>query len=367
MIDLTKPSISLPTLLAALTFVFASTPSICANSSASEQAELQAFAALHPIDAHVHVFKASPAFQIFLDKSNLTLLNILVVDDTLSYRKELQPQIDDAWKLVHSSDGHVFFCTTFDPYKFDTQDFSEASIRQIDRDFANGAIAVKLWKNVGMEIRDSHGKYIMPDDPKFAPLYKGIAQHDKTLIAHLAEPDLAWSKLDVKADPLSQYYIENPQWHMYGKKGVPSKKAILKARDHILAENPKLRVVGAHLGSMERDLEGLGRDLDRYPNFAVDTAARMEYLMFGPKREVRSFLIKYQDRILYGTDLDIAPDADIHESIKEWTSTYLDDWRFFATGDSFEVDGRKVTGLKLPQSVLEKIYHTNAQHWIKGL
>ncbi len=356
-------------LLIVITTVIATavTPQVRASGTVSPQDELRGLATLHPIDAHVHVFKSSAAFQGFLEKAHLTLLNILVVDDTLSYRKKLQPQIKAALNLVQSGNGHVFLCTTFDPYQFNNKNFTESSVAQINRNFAKGAIAVKIWKNVGMEIKNRRGQYIMPDDPKFEPIYQDIAQHGKTLIAHLAEPDLAWQKLDVKADPLSEYYIENPQWYMYGKPGVPSKQEILAARDKILARNPNLRVVGAHLGSMEIDLDGLSKDLDHYPNFAVDTAARMEYLMFGPRQKVRSFLMRYQDRILYGTDLDIAPDADISESIKEWRSNYFDDWRFLATGDTFNVDGRKVTGLRLPHSVLVKIYRTNAQHWIKGL
>ena len=336
-------------------------------SHSSPQNDLVSLAALHPIDAHVHVFKTNTAFQGFLEKTNLTLLNILVVDDTLSYRKKLQPQVHDAWKLVHSSRDHILLCTTFDPFQFNSPEFSKNSVKQINRDFADGAIAVKIWKNVGMEIKNTNGRYVMPDDPKFQPIYDDIARHNKTLIAHLAEPDLAWQKLDVKADPLSEYYIENPQWHMLGKPDVPSKAEILEARDRVLAQNPHLRVVGAHLGSMEKNLDALGRVLDRYPNFAVDTAARMEYLMYGPREKVRNFLIKYQDRVIYGTDLDVDPDADIQESIVEWKATYLDDWRFLATDETFEVDGRRVTGLKLPAAVLQKIYRTNAQRWIKGL
>src|SRR5262249_22521819 len=158
---------------------------------------------------------------------------------------------------------------------------------------------------VGMEIRDNNGKYILPDDPKFTAIYQDIANKNKTLLAHLAEPDLAWQPLDPKANPLSSYYVENPQWHMLNKPGIPSKARILEARARVLAQNSNLRVVGVHLGSMEADLDDLGRHLDRYPNFAVDTAARMEYLMFGPTEKVREFLMKYQDRILYGTDLDL--------------------------------------------------------------
>ncbi|MGA8868135.1 MAG: amidohydrolase family protein [Candidatus Sulfotelmatobacter sp.] len=338
-----------------------------APKTISEEAALKAFAALHPIDAHVHVFKTGPEFQAMLELEQLTLLNILVVDDTWAPRNQLQPQIDDAWKLVHSSGGHVFFCTTFDGYKFNSPTFSEDSVRQINRDFNDGAIAVKIWKTFGMEIKDSAGKYVLPDDPKLKPIYEDLVRHDKTLLAHLAEPDLAWEPLDVKKDPLSQYYIENPQWHMLNKPGVPSKKAILEARDRILEQNPKLRMVGVHLGSMEKDLEEIGLHFDKYPNFAVDTAARMEYLMYGDRERVRAFLMKYQDRVIYGTDLDVNPDADLQKSVKEWKDTYANDWKFFATDETFTVEGRTVRGLELPNSVLQKIYRINAQHWIKGL
>jgi|SRR6266478_6792628 hypothetical protein len=95
-----------------------------APKNTSEEEALKAFAALHPIDAHVHVFKTAPEFQGMLEQEQLTLLNVLVVDDTWAPRNQLQPQIDDAWKLVHSSHGHVLLCTTFDGYKFNAPTFT---------------------------------------------------------------------------------------------------------------------------------------------------------------------------------------------------------------------------------------------------
>jgi len=327
---------------------------------------LKALAALKPIDVHVHVFKTDPAFQRLLEKLNLTLVDILVMDDTLSYRKELQPQVNDALALVRSSQGHIALCTTFDPYRFNDPSFPGQAIKQLDQNFEQGAIAVKIWKNIGMEIKDASGKFIMPDDPRFEPIYKEIAKQGKTLMSHVAEPDVAWGPPD-PSDPSWSYYQENPQWFLYNKPGFPAKKTILDARDHILANNPRLRMVGVHLGSMERDLEGIARRLDRYPNFAVDTAARMEYLMMAPTEKVREFLIKYQDRILYGTDLDLVAAADIQETIKDWESTYARDWRFLATSDTFEHEGRTIHGLNLPRPVLEKIYRGNALRWMPGL
>jgi hypothetical protein len=129
-----------------------------AAKPADEESALRAFAAIHPIDVHVHVFKNDPAFQKMIEGLNLKLLNILVMDDTLPYRKQLQPQIDDALALVRSSHGHAALCTTFDPYKIDSASFTADAIRQIDRDFEHGAVAVKIWKNIGMEIKDNNGR-----------------------------------------------------------------------------------------------------------------------------------------------------------------------------------------------------------------
>jgi hypothetical protein len=152
---------------------------------------LKSLAALDPIDVHTHVFKTDPAFQAFLERLHLKLVDILVVDDSVSYRKQLGPQVKDALALVHSSRGHVALCTTFDPYKFNDASFVTETIKQLDENFDQGAVAVKIWKNIGMEIKDRDGKFILPDNPKFTPIYEEIARHGKTLMSHVAEPDVA--------------------------------------------------------------------------------------------------------------------------------------------------------------------------------
>lgn len=347
-------------------FSVAQAPTSAPAKPSDDEAALRAFAAIHPIDVHVHVFKTDPAFQKMLERLNLKLLNILVTDDTDPKRKQLQPQVDDALALVRSSGGHVALCTTFDPYNFDSASFAADAIKQINRDFEHGALAVKLWKNVGMEIKDKSGQYILADDPKFEPIYKDIASHGKTLMTHQAEPDVAWGPPDA-SDPSWSYYQENPQWYVANRPGFPSKQKILDARDHVLANNPNLRMVGVHLGSMERSLENITSHLDKYSNFAIDTAARMKYLMLMPPEKVRAFLIKYQDRVLYGTDLDLDPDANVPETLTEWKSVYARDWKFLATDETVTVQGKQVHGLNLPQPVLQKIFHDNAIHWIPGL
>ena len=321
--------------------------------------ELQRFRAIGPIDTHAHVFAAGP-FVEMLEKLNLHILDILVVDDMSPSIRELEPQRSEALAVVRASHGYAALCTSFDPYSFNQPGYAEKVIRGLNRDFAQGAIAVKIWKNVGMEIKDANGKYLMADNPAFAPIYRDIADHGKTLVAHLADPDSGWQPPN-PASPDYTYYRDNPSAYMYGKKGVPSKEQILRARDHVLEMNPKLRVVGAHLGSMESNLAELGKRLDKYPNFAVDVAARMPYFEMEDRERLIAFITKYQDRLIYGTDIDYSGGGE--DRIRGLESVYANDWRFFATNDVIEYKGKPVKGLDLPEPVLRKIYHENAEKW----
>lgn len=328
--------------------------------------ELKAFSSLEPVDTHTHVFRDDPSFQALLSRLHLHIVDILLVNDHDDYLKDLHPALDDVLTIVHADEGRVHLCTTFDPYKFNEPHFSENAIRQINENFLQGAVAVKIWKTLGMEVKNSKGQYVLPDDPALEPIYRDIAAHNKTLIAHLAEPDSCWQPPN-PADVDYSYYQEHPEWYMYRHPDVPSKKQILEARDHLLHENPKLRVVGAHLGSMEDNLDNIAERFDRYQNFAVDTAARVPHLMVQPSEKVRAFVLKYQDRILYATDLEFLPNANPKDVETEWEDQYALDWRYFATSATFDYEGHRVQGLALPESVLRKLYHDNAVRWIPGV
>jgi predicted TIM-barrel fold metal-dependent hydrolase len=326
--------------------------------------ELQQFDALDPVDTHVHVYQANPAFLALLEKLNLHVLNIVV--PRTPDQRALDRERQQAWGFVRASQGQATLCTTFNPFVYRNPGFARAIISQIDRDFSDGAAAVKIWKNIGEQVKDAKGNYILPDNPAFEPIYKDIAAHNKTLIAHVADPDTIWEP-PTPAAPDYSYYMKHPEWYMYNKPNSPSKQVILRARDHLLRQNPNLRVVGAHLGSMEADFNQIGQHLEDYPNFAVDLAARMPYLVMQPRAEMIAFIEKYQDRLLYATDNELFAEGDVSEAIQSWEKTYAFDWRFFATSDTLQYRDRKVQGLNLPAPILRKLYHENAVRWIPGV
>jgi predicted TIM-barrel fold metal-dependent hydrolase len=340
---------------------------------------LREFASIHPVDVHVHAFNTDDsAFYNMLKGLDLHVNDVLVAGDDLGlwsefatsayvdrYSKGLDPLRDDALAVARGSDGRVVLCTTFDPYQFADPKFAEQAIEQLNEDFACGAVAVKIWKNLGMEIKRADGSFLMADDPIFALIYEDIEKHNRTLLAHLGEPDVCWQPPDPN-NPELDYFRDNPKWYMYLHPDYPSKKQILLSQDHILELNPHLRFVGAHLGSMESDVDQIAARLDKYPNFAVETGDRLYDFLRQPREKVTAFLMKYQDRVLYGTDLILPRGAD-RAALDRWRKTYARDWGLFSTDQTFEIEGRKFRGLNLPPSVLRKIFHDNALKWFPGI
>ncbi|HTF67288.1 MAG TPA: amidohydrolase family protein [Edaphobacter sp.] len=326
--------------------------------------ELAQFAALNPIDTHTHLYQSAPAFMAMLKRLNLHVIDILVTHTP--DQKELDTEKSQAIQFVRFSEGHAILCTTFNPFPYAQPGFSRKVIAENNQDFDHGTIAVKIWKNIGEQVKNAKGDYVMPDDPVFEPIYQDIAAHNKTLIAHVADPNTIWEAPNQAAADYS-YYTEHPEWYMYNRPKAPSKEAILVARDHVLEKNPKLRVVGAHLGSMEADFAQLSGHLDQYPNFAVDIAARMPYIVRQPRADIINFINKYQDRLIYATDNGLAVNANAAEVAQRLEKSYAFDWRFFATNDTLEYRGHTVQGLALPLPILQKLYHQNAVKWFPGV
>ena len=125
-------------------------------------------------------------------------------------------------------------------------------------------------------------------------------------------------------------------------------------------------MVGCHLGSDEDDLKRLAKRLDAFPNFAVDTAARVRYFARGDRDQVRQFLTRYQDRILYATDFSLS-EGDPAVAARSLRGVYDRDWEFFSGGEMMEYARRPTRGLALPHAVLRKIFRENALRWLPGL
>jgi len=125
-------------------------------------------------------------------------------------------------------------------------------------------------------------------------------------------------------------------------------------------------VIGAHLGSLEHDLGEIARRLARYPNFLVDTSARLLDLALKDPESVRRLFLRYQDRILYGTDIvaeqsqAAVPEVSRRSNLEFLRRTYASELAFLQTTERLELWNRSIRGLGLPEKVVEKIVLKNA-------
>jgi hypothetical protein len=329
---------------------------------------LSEFVSIPKIDSHMHLNSDNGFFADQAIKDNFLLITLNVDhSDSLSVER----QAETAKKAAVTYPGRVFYGATFhfDTTGWGTDDWSRNVINQLSRNLAPGVVSVKLWKNIGMTERDRGGKFIMVDDDGMKPVIDFIISKHIPITGHLGEPRNCWlplGEMTVSSD--SSYFAENPQYHMFLHPEYPSYEDQIDARDHLLELHPDLKFIGCHLGSLEWNVDELARRLDKFPNMAVDMSARichLEYQSMKDRKKVRDFCIKYQDRLLYGTDLSDNDSSD-REKLSDWIhSTWLDDWKYFTSEEKMTSDKFRgiFKGLQLPKEVVRKIYSENAIRW----
>lgn len=336
------------------------------------------FASVEKFDVHVHIRQEiDTVFIKQAEEDNFRLLNVNVHSGS---GMPIEEQQQFAIQQVKAFPDRIAYATAFSVQNWDSKNWEKETLAYLKDSFSKGAVAVKVWKNIGLELRENNGDFVMIDDPRFDPIFDYLAENKITLIGHLGEPKNTWlpiEEMTVNGD--KNYFTDHPQYHMHLHPEYPSYEDQIKARDQMLEKHPDLLFVGAHLGSLEWSVEELAKRLDKYPNMAVDMAERISHLQYQAItdwQKVHDFLIKYQDRLLYATDLRISASDIVAKGLsdpvdvrKHAHEVWLRHWRFFTTDEMMsvpKVDG-EFKGMKLPKEVVDKIYRKNAEKWFPGM
>lgn len=338
----------------------------CTKSQNSDYYSIEDYATVEKYDAHVHINSSNPAFLDFARQNKFSLLSLNVAAPEYVPIEEQQNFTKSHLKKYADM---LSYATSFHIENIDDPEWQKNTIEYLRQSFENGAVAVKVWKNIGMEYKDADGKFVMIDDPRLDPIWRFIETNNKTLVGHLGEPKNCWLPLDkmtVKND--KEYFASHPEYHMFLHPEFPSYQNQIDARDHMLAKHPDLRFDGAHLGSLEWSLDELAKTLDKYPNMVVDMAERISHIQFQTihnHQMVYDFFIKYQDRILYSTDLLFDDSDPAEEMLNHAATIWKSHWTFFTSDQMMEAPELETQfqALHLPKTVIDKIYHTNAQKW----
>jgi predicted TIM-barrel fold metal-dependent hydrolase len=236
---------------------------------------------------------------------------------------------------------------------FDEEGWSERETARLRKSFEAGAKGLKFHKSLGLSYRDKEGRLLGIDDPRLDPIWALCGEMKRPVMIHTADPAAFFTPLD-RFNERWHELNEHPNWLFHGEK-YPSREELLAQRNRVIARHPETTFIGAHFGNNPEDLETVGKWLDTYPNFHVDIDARISELGRQPY-SARRFFLKYQDRILFGTDT--TPRADAYRLYYRFLET---DDEYFDTAESHHRQGFwMIYGIFLPEEVLEKIYSTNA-------
>jgi len=332
-------------------------------SCTANKAEL--YLSMDKIDAHVHIRTTDPAFMEYAVSEGFQLLTINTRSNSQEY---IDSQKEYAMKMQSLYPNEISWLATFSMENFEETGWADGVIRQLQENLDQGAVGFKIWKDIGMTFQDSLGRFVLLDDPLFEPVLKFMEASGLPLLTHIGEPLNCWLPLDsmtVNGD--KSYFKDHPEYHMYLHPENLSHERLMQSRDHVLATYTDLNMIGAHLGSLEWDVDVLAARLDHYPNFAVDLAARVCHFQVQEREKVRDFVIKYQDRILYATDLGVS-EENVENRIQWAEDEWRSDWSYFATDSLMStrnVEG-EFRGLDLNEEILLKLFYSNALQWYPG-
>jgi len=242
---------------------------------------------------------------------------------------------------------------------FDNDNWSQREARRLEESFQAGAKGLKFHKSLGLSYRYRSGELMPVDDSKLDPVWEMCAKYNRPVMIHTADPAAFFTPLDRFNERWHELNV-HPNWLFHGER-FPSRNEILMQRNRAIARHPRTTFICAHFANNPEDLAAVGRWLDSYPNMYVDVDARISELGRQPYT-VRRFFLKYQDRIMFGTDT--APNRDAYRMYYRFLET--DDEYFDCAAGHHRQGFWMIYGLFLPEDVLEKIYHKNAERLFFG-
>lgn len=324
------------------------------------------------VDIHSHFrYRLKHDPQLLKDYVAVMDRNRIAVSVSMDGRlgDELEEHKDYLW--THYPDRFVIFANLDFQGSGDPDDpatwacnqpgFVRDSVERLQLAKQAGVSGLKLFKQFGLSYRKADRTLIRIDDPRFDPIWKCCGDLKLPVLIHTADPAAFFRPINPNNERWEEL-SRHPDWSFYGEE-FPSREELLEQRNRVVARHPETQFIAAHVANNAEDLNQVGEWLDLFPNLSVEIASRIGELGRQPYT-ARRFLMKYQDRVLFGTD-------------GPWPETRLHlYWRFLETDDEYFPYSEKpfppqgfwqIYGMFLPDEVLEKIYFRNSFRLIDGL
>ena len=273
------------------------------------------------------------------------------------YKRIESRQKSDDVELAKSRypDRFVVFCN-LDFSAIGDANWGARAAAQLEQDVRNGAAGLKIYKNLGLDVRDAKGR-VPVDDPRLDPVWAMAGQLRIPVLIHTADPAPFWQPQDAR----NERWLELKE--MPGRKRSPDRyppwETIIAEQHHVFRKHPKTVFINAHLGWYGNDLAQLGRLMDEMPNMNTEIGAVLAELGRQP-RFAKQWFIRYQDRVVFGKDSYVPSEYPYYFRVLETADEYFD---YYRRRHAFW----QMYGLDLPDEVLKKLYYRNALRIIPAL
>jgi predicted TIM-barrel fold metal-dependent hydrolase len=254
--------------------------------------------------------------------------------------------------------------------------FAERAIALLEHCKAAGAVGLKVGKGLGLGVELADGSLLRPDDARLDPVFEAAARLGLPILIHVGDPQ-AFFEPPTPANERHEELRAHPSWSFHGLRpnGAPWPRweELFEQYRARVRRHPDAVFVGAHFGNAPEEPERVAQMLDENPRYVIETGARIPEMGRHPPDRMRKLFIKYQDRILFGTDVQMGPwglvlgssgaDPDRPERVRPF---FFAHWRYFETSDRgfphpTPIQGAwTIDGIGLAPPVLEKIYWRNA-------
>jgi predicted TIM-barrel fold metal-dependent hydrolase len=332
------------------------------------------------IDAHLHITpgKVQKALRVMDDNSiryGVLIASIAGTDPDLYVGDKAFYELIDAVRPYKSRLGLHY---TFDWTLAETDpDFFSKAPDMLERAVRAGAIGLKNLKLLGLVAKDFEGKLIPIDDPRLFPIWERAEKLGIPVAFHTGDPVAffePWTPDNERWDELKLH----PEWSFSDRSKYPPLKVLFGQAINVYKKFSGIKFVSVHVGGYSENIKEVARWLDEIPNLSIDTAARIGELGKHPWEEGHQFFNKYQDRIMFGTDIAFWENCEVQGAgpckdftLEENRKFYNIHWKYFQTRErQFDhptpIQGNwKIDGIGLDTDVLKKIYWDNAYRFYK--
>ena len=275
------------------------------------------------------------------------------IEKTIILTHETGRKFDSLYKLYSAFGSRFEIWCGFDYRGFTEPGWSEKAVKELVRCYKVGAKGIGELGDKGLGESYSApvpaiGMHI--DDARMKPLFQKCAELKLPVNVHVAEPMWMYEPMDSTNDGLMNAYY----WRVdKTKPNLLGHEALIQTLENVVRDNPQTTFIACHFANCEYDLSILGRLLKRYKNLYADIAARYGETATIP-RYMYSFYEQNQDKLVYGTDMGVDP------------GMYAMTFRILETTDEHFYEPEltqhhyPMNGFGLPDTVLKKLYKTNA-------